>query len=411
MPYELFLALRYLRFHRGRTFLSLITLISVLGVAVGTAALVIALALMAGFVRDVRERIHSGSAHLTITSSETPTFGDGRALVQRVEAVEGVQAAGPVLYTPALITAEMSGEHGFAELQGIDPAEHVAVVPVDPHGEREVFLALARDGAQRAAIVLGEHLARRVGVGAGDTVRVVVPELTLAPWGPMPRSQLFDVVGTYRSEHFQQDSRRAYTDIESVRRLLRAPEASGWLEVRLDELGRLEPMKQRLREALGTKWLVIDLLEANADILRALRTERLILFMAIGLIVVVASLNIVSTLVLMVNDKTKEIGTLSAMGARASSVAAVFMLQGLVIGAVGSLCGVGLGFGISRWLDAWRILSVNPEIYYLEYIPFATQPLDLVWVGSAAFVVSFLATLYPALKAARLDPVEALRHE
>jgi lipoprotein-releasing system permease protein len=170
-------------------------------------------------------------------------------------------------------------------------------------------------------------------------------------------------------------------------------------------------MKQRLREALGAEWLVIDLLEANEDIMRALRTERLILFMAIGLIIVVASLNIVSTLVLMVADKTKEIGTLSAMGARASSVAAVFMLQGLLIGAVGSVGGIALGYGISRWLDSYRVLAVDPDIYYLEYIPFATQPSDMLWVGTAAFLVSFLATLYPALKAARLDPVEALRHE
>jgi lipoprotein-releasing system permease protein len=235
--------------------------------------------------------------------------------------------------------------------------------------------------------------------------------VTLTPWAPVPRSMLFEVVGTYHSDHFQQDARRAYIDIEAARHLMRAPEATSWVEVRLDDLRRLEEMKLALRETLGSPWRVIDLIEQNHELIKALNTERIFLFLAIGLIVVVAALNIVSTLILMVTDKIKEIGTLSAMGARPGSIATIFILQGLVIGFVGTILGLALGYGISILLDHYRIFQLNPEVYYLAYVPFAPQPLDMLVIGGAALLISLLATIYPAFKAARIEPVEAMRYE
>jgi lipoprotein-releasing system permease protein len=411
VPYELHLALRYLRFHRGRTFLSMITAISVAGVCVGTAALVIALSLMAGFVADVRERIHSGSAHLTLMSVRDTLFDDAETVIAEAEAVPGVRAAGPVLYTPAMLTLDDLRSPGFAEVHGIDPGAHVRVV-VGNDDPAATFGALASPApGGRAGIVLGEQLAARMGLIAGDHVRILVPRITLSPWGTAPRSQVFEVLGTYRSDHFDQDSQRAYVGIEALRGLLRAGEGTSWVEVRLDDLRTLEAMKPRLREALGPPWLVIDLLEQNQEILKALNTEKLTLFLAIGLIVVVASLNIVSTLILMVTDKLKEIGTLTAMGARPEGIALVFMLQGLIIGVVGTVTGLAVGVAASWWLDRYRVIELNPEVYYLTHLPFSPQSVDVVVVGISAMLISFLATIYPAVKAARLDPVEAIRHE
>jgi len=410
LPYELFLALRYLRVHRGRTFLSVITLISVAGVTVGTAALVIALSLMAGFVQDVRNRIHSGSAHLTVMSGEAMVFSGAEELVRRIEAVPGVRRAGPVLYTPAMLTTEDLRSPEFAEVEGIDPAVHGQVI-LDP-GQPDPFPLLGRPTASgRDGIILGIELARKVGVVPGDLVRVLVPEMTLAPWTPVPRSRVYEVVETYHSEHFTQDSQRAYVTLDSARSLLRAPGLASWVEARLTDLRQLPSMKRELGATVGSPWLVVDMIEQNRDLIKALNTEKLTLFLAIGLIVVVAALNIVSTLILMVADKIKEIGTLAAMGSRPGGVATVFVLQGLVIGVVGTVFGLALGTGISLWLDRYAVIKLNPEVYYLSHLPFAPQPLDLFFVGVAALVISLLATIYPALKAARLNPVEAIRYE
>jgi len=410
LDFEGFLALRYLRFHRGRTFVSAITLISVIGVMVGTAALVIALATNAGFVEDARARIHSGSAHLVIQHRADERFTAAERLIEEMQQVEGVAVGAPVLRAQGLLIYEDAGRSAYADVWGIEPARHAEVILGDPVSQRFMQLEAATESG-RGGILVGVNLAANLGIVAGDHVRLLVPEITLAPWGPRPRSRVFEVVGTYASDHFQEDSQRAYIRLAAARSMLRAGETSSRVELRVDSLDRLDETKTRLEEGFGAEWFVFDLIEQNKDFMQALNTEKLVLALAVGLIVVVAALNIISMLILMVADKTKEIGTLSALGATPKSIARIFMLQGVAIGAVGAVTGLGLGWTLATVFDRYELFPLDPDVYYLTHLPFSPHTADLFWVGLATMLMSFLATLYPAFKAAALDPVEAIRHE
>jgi lipoprotein-releasing system permease protein len=410
LDFEGFLALRYLRFHRGRTFVSAITLISVIGVMVGTAALVIALATNAGFVEDARARIHSGSAHLVIQHRADERFTAAERLIEEMQQVEGVAVGAPVLRAQGLLVYEDAGRSAYADVWGIEPARHAEVILGDPVSQRFMQLEAATESG-RGGILVGVNLAANLGIVAGDRVRLLVPEITLAPWGPRPRSRVFEVVGTYASDHFQEDSQRAYIRLAAARSMLRAGETSSRVELRVDSLDRLDETKTRLEEEFGAEWFVFDLIEQNKDFMQALNTEKLVLALAVGLIVVVAALNIISMLILMVADKTKEIGTLTALGATPKSIARVFMLQGVAIGAVGTATGLALGWTLSTLFDRYELFKLDPDVYYLTHLPFSPHVSDLLWVGFATMLISFLATLYPAFKAAALDPVEAIRHE
>ena len=408
--FEWFLALRYLRFHRGRTFVSAITLISVAGVAVGTAALVIALAVNAGFVEDARARIHSGSAHLVIQNRAEERFVNAEETMRELSAAEGVEAVANVLRTPGLLYFEGQQQTAFADVWGILPETHAAVIlggdPLD------TFTPLnATTATGRTPILLGRNLAASLGVISGDLVRLLIPDVTLAPWGAQPRSVVFEVAGTYSSDHFQEDSQRAYVPLAAARKMLRAPDASSRIELRLASLDEIATTKEQLHQQLGLDWFVFDLMDQNREFLKALNTEKLVLSLAIGLIVIVAALNIVSMLILMVSDKTKEIGALTAIGATSPSIARIFMIQGLIIGGIGTVTGLFLGAGLATIFDRYRLFKLNPEVYYLTHLPFSVHLTDLLAIGAATMLISFLATLYPARRAAGLDPVDALRYE
>lgn len=410
--YEWMLAARYLTTRRKQAFITVITTISVLGVAVGVAALILGLSLATGIHQDIRERILGANAHVTVFAPPGEEgIADYAALQKRVEAVAGVVATAPALFEKGLMVSEVSGTGTAVFIKGVSPEAEARVTEVaERFTEGGLDLLADREGAADP-IALGKDLARALGVRPGDRVRVVVPQVRLSPWGVEARRRAFEVVGIFDSGFYDYDSSWAYVSLEGARRLFGLGDVATVIEVKLADLDDIEGRRAAVAEAVGDLYPVTDMIAMNSTFFAALRTEKLLTFLVIGLIVVVAALNIVSTLILMVMEKVRDIGTLIAMGATARGVMLVFMAQGVLIGLAGTALGCGVGLGLAWVLDTYRLVPLPADVYFIPYVPFHVRPVDFALIASTALVVSFLATIYPAWRASRLDPVEALRYE
>jgi len=406
------LALRYLGARRRQTFISFISIISILGVAVGVAALILALAGQSGLHHDILARILGANAHVTIFAPAGASIEDPEGLARKVEAVPGVVATSPVCFERGLITSELDPTGTPVFLKGIDPEAEAHVTEIASKftsGSLEALMSPAPSGLQ--PIVLGKDLARELGVKPGDRVQVLVPQLNLNPFTILPRSRAFEVVGIVDSGFYDYDSTWAHISIGAAQKLFGLGTGASVLQVRVQDLDRLTETRQAVADAAGPLFPVTDMVDMNRTFFGALRLEKLGIFLAISLIVVVAGLNIVSTLVLTVMGKVRDIGVLVAMGATSRGIMRLYVTQGLMIGLVGTAIGCGLGLSLAWWLDAYKVISLPAEVYFVPYIPFRVQFGDFGLVAGTAIAVSFLSTLYPAFKASRLHPVEALRYE
>jgi lipoprotein-releasing system permease protein len=406
MPFELQIALRYLLAKRRQVFISVISLVSTAGVTVGVMALVIALALMTGLQGELQDRILGSSAHVFVYKPSGIT--DYHAEVAKLRALPGVIGAAPAVMGKAMIQG--LGE-GFLAIKGIDPeleptVTEIASVLTD--GSLGALVPATDDALP--GIVIGKDLAGQVGAMVGDTVTVLTSHGTLSPMGVMPRQRRFKVVGTFRLGLYDVDSSTGLVALEPGMRLA-GTDRVDHIEVKLADAYAAPRMADRIMAEFGPEYVTQDWTDINRQLYSALLLEKIGMGIGIGLIVMVAALNIVASLILLVMEKTRDIAILKTMGASARSITLIFLLQGSIIGVLGTIVGAATGATAAQLLDRYRLITIPSDVYQVSYLPFKVLPADLAMVIVGAVVICFVATLYPSRQAARLDPAQALRYE
>jgi lipoprotein-releasing system permease protein len=409
MPFELRVALRYLTARRKQAFISVISAISVIGVVVGVMALMVSLGLMTGLQGEIRTKILGATSHVSVFQAGRGGIEDHERVMEVVRRVPGVAGAAPAVYGKALISTAAGSAVGT--LKGIVPAAERTVTDIASQVEGGSLDALLAADESLPPILLGRDLAAGLAVGVDDVVSVTSPRGRLSPLGLLPRVTKFRVVGTVRTGLFEFDSEWAYVPLLTAQRLFGEEGEVGLVEVRLHDIWEVKPVAAEIMRALGTGYLTNDWMQMNQSLFSALWLEKMAIGITIGLIVMVAALNIVATLVLMVMEKHKDIAILVSMGASRGAVTRIFMLEGTLIGAAGTLVGAVLGWAACRVLDHYKLIQVPVDVYQISYVPFKLLPLDATVVVLGAVLVCFLATLHPARAAASLDPAEALRYE
>lgn len=404
-----FVARRYLTARRQQAFISLISAVSILGVGVGVMALIIALALMTGVQSELRDRIVGSTAHMFVYGQ----VDDVEAMRQRLIGPDVIGAA-PAIMGGALIFTESGGVVEFGTLKGIDPAHEPEVVDITTSIERGSLGALvSRPADSTDGVVLGADLANALGVVVGDVVWVATAKLRPTPAGLVPRMRPLEVVGTFRFGFYQTDRTYAFVTLATAAGLLkdRPDAAADMMQLKIADLDRAEDLREVVQGVVGPKYQVSDWTLLNRELYSALALEKMAISLTIGLIVIVAALNIVASLVLLVMEKTRDIGILRTMGARAAVIRRIFIYQGLVIGLIGTAGGTILGLLVSYLAERYEIIKMPADVYQIPYLPFRVEPIDVVIVVVAAIGVCLLATLYPSRQAARIDPAEALRNQ
>ena len=406
MPFELQVALRYLLAKRRQVFISVISLVSTLGVTVGVMALVIALALMTGLQGELQARILGSSAHVFVYKPAGIT--DYHAEVQKLSSVPGVIGAAPAVIGKALINALTNG---FLGIKGIDPHLESSVTDIG-HAMTDGSLDGLKPATDEdlAGIVLGKDLASDIGAKVGDTVRVTTPNGSLSPMGVMPRQRRMKVVGIFRMGLYEVDAGSGFVDLETGMALA-GTDRVDHIEVKVANVYDAPRIADQIADEFGQDYVTQDWTDINQQLYSALLLEKIGMGIGIGLIVAVAALNIVASLILLVMEKTRDIAILKTMGASAKSIMLIFFLQGTIIGVIGTIIGATAGAVTAYFLDRYRVISIPGDIYQVSYLPFRLQPGDFVAVVIGAVLVCLIATLYPSRQAAKLDPAQALRYE
>jgi lipoprotein-releasing system permease protein len=406
LPFELHVALRYLLAKRKQAFISVISFISALGVTVGVMALIIALALMTGLQEEVRDRILGSNPHIYVW--RIGGIQDYQAEAARLRQIPGVVGAAPAILGQALISATDSPAP--VQLKGIDPAIEPEVTDVEAALVSGSVDGLTPQGDEPAGILLGKDLAARLGASVGDDVNLVTAEGTLSPMGMIHPPRRLRVAGTFSLGLYEFDSTYGFVSLDTARRLLRKDDVD-LIQLRVDDIWAAPQISEAIEEKFGIDYPTQDWQDMNRSLFSALAMERIAIALTIGLIMMVAALNIIVSLIMLVMEKHRDIAILKTMGASARSVTLIFMLQGVIIGIVGTTIGAAAGYSIANLADRYQLIRVPMDVYQVSYVPFTVRPLDLALVVLAAVLVCFVATIYPSRQAARLDPAQALRYE
>jgi lipoprotein-releasing system permease protein len=408
MSFETFVSRRYLRAKQKQAFISLITILSIAGVALGVMALIVVIAVMTGFEADLKTRILGGQPQVMIMR-HGGAFTKYREILQEVEKTPGVEAATPFIYAQIMLKSK-NGAAG-AVLRGIDPdsAGRVMKTLQDLNLPSSTEAKLSQSSSP--GIVLGRELAKNLAVVEGDAIYVISPRGMISPIGHVPTMRQFKVTGFFESGMYEYDQTFAYINIRDAQKIMRLGDSVTGLDIRVTDLYDARNIAQKITAKLGFPYWARDWMQMNRNLFKALKLERRVMFIILTLIILVAAFNIASSLIMMVMGKTRDIAILKAMGATERSVKKIFVLNGMVIGALGTLIGLGLGLVICTVLKHYNIYELAGDIYYFTTkLPVKLEFFDVASIIAAALLICFFATLYPARQAAKLNPVEAIRY-
>ncbi len=412
MRFELFVSLRYLKAKRKQGFISIISLISVAGVMVGVMALIVVMAVMAGFSDGLRDKILGINSHIVVQQLGGE-ISDPEALTATLKTIPGVTAITPYLYTQAMITG--GGEGVGAVLRGINPQSAGKVLNLDRILKKGSIAALSAptDPTHRhnPGIIIGKELSRQLQVIMGDKLRLLSAAGPLTPMGIIPQTTTCEVVGIFDTGMYEYDSSLAYVSMATARRFLDLPDgAAHGLELRVSDIYQANAIAHQIEKKLGLGYVARDWMLMNKNLFSALQLEKTAMFIILALIVLVAAFNIVSTLIMVVMEKGKEIAILKSMGATSRHIMRIFIYEGLIIGLTGTTLGVGGGLGLCEILSRYQFIKLPSDVYPLSTLPVKILPMDVTLVAAAAVLITLLATLYPSWQASRVDPAEALRY-
>jgi len=427
MPYELFIALRYLRAKRRQAAVSVITAIAVAGITLGVAALIVAQSLITGFRADVQDKILQGTAHLNLLKEDNSGIENYRELVERVRAVPGVSAASATIYAQVLLSA--NGRQEYAVLKGVDPdspreANEVfsTVIEGDPEQLKSApdrqspdQNPMEQESAEQGleGIILGKQLAQTLALRINDVVTAISSQTRLTPAGlqPRPRYTRFRIAGVFSSGLYEYDAKWAYISLASAQKVSGSGDDVGVIQMKVTDIDAVKEVGERVRAIAGPNFVTNNWQELNRPLFAALQLQHRVVYVFFALLIAIAALNIITTLTMMVIEKNRDIAILRAQGSTPQSIRRIFILQGLVIGLIGAASGLLLGLGLSWLANHYQLISIPAEIYSVSHVTLKVKLIDCARVTILAVIICLLATIYPARMAAKLTPVEALRYE
>jgi lipoprotein-releasing system permease protein len=408
MHFELFVALRYLFSRRRQTFIYVISVMSILGVALGVGALVVVLGVYNGLTTDMRDKILGANAHGIVLSHLPSAFADNADLSRRIADVSGVTGELPFIYSEVMLSAG-NGVKGVV-LRGVDPQKASRVLTLLNHMQYGSANDLERPDTP--GIIIGAELANRLSLAPGSRVNLLSPSGQKSVTGYSPRVRPFEIVGIFKTGMFEYDSSLAFVTLAAARDILGLPSdfLSG-VEITVEDVFQADKTAEALAAALGAPFYVRTWMDMNANLFAALKLEKFGMFILLAMVVLIGSFSIITSLVMLVMEKTRDIAIMMSMGATAAKIRGIFMLQGSIIGLAGTLLGYVLGFSLGFLLKRYQFIKLPDNVYTTDHLPIIITLPDVALVGVSAFALCFLATLYPARQAARLNPAEALRYE
>jgi lipoprotein-releasing system permease protein len=407
MAFELQVGFRYLKTRRKNPFISVVTLISVLGVMVGVMSLVVVISVMNGFRSDLMDKILGINPHLTVTGRAGAAF-DFSSVGEGCSRMDGVAAISPFVQSQVMINHE--GRAAGAMIKGVRPETSSRVVPLADVVEMGSLASLEGIAGTAPQVLIGKELARLLGAVPGSALTVVSPEGRLTPLGRMPNSREFVVSGIFDSGMYEYDASVVFVALTEAQDFLGLGEKVTGLEVRVDDPTAAGSVGRLIGGEIGPDYTVRDWMTSNKSLFSALRLEKLTMFVILIMIILVGALNIISTLVMVVMEKTGDLTILRVMGATRRSIMSVFVVQGVFVGLAGTILGICTGLGLCHLLATWKFISLPADVFYLSSLPVKVEALDVWGVAAAALLLSFLATLYPSWRASRLNPAEAIRY-